>query len=59
VGFGKDDLVCEQLGAVWHFSSEANLKLFKENPDKYMPQFGCYGAQGKSCGYKAETQPNA
>jgi YHS domain-containing protein len=25
-------------GAKWLFSNENNLKLFKENPDKYMPE---------------------
>ena len=31
-------------GAKFRFSSEENLKLFKENPDKYIPQYGGYCA---------------
>jgi YHS domain-containing protein len=32
----------------WRFSSEENLKLFKENPEKYAPQYGgwCAYAMG-------------
>ena len=28
------------MGAKWHFSSAANQQLFKENPNKYAPQYG-------------------
>jgi len=31
-------------GAVWHFSSQANLDLFKTNPEAFAPQFGGYCA---------------
>ena len=31
-------------GAVWRFSSRTNMRLFRENPEKYTPQFGGYCA---------------
>ena len=31
-------------GVEWYFSSEKNLKLFKEAPAKYMPQYGGFCA---------------
>ncbi len=31
-------------GAVWRFSSKTNMRLFRENPEKYAPQFGGYCA---------------
>lgn len=30
----------EHQGAVFYFASEANLKMFKEKPTQYLPQFG-------------------
>jgi YHS domain-containing protein len=56
---GKKEIVFDHLGAQWHFASEENLNLFKQDPEKYTPQFGGYCAYGMSRGYKAETQPNA
>jgi hypothetical protein len=45
--------------ADWHFSNEANLKLFEENPGKYAPEFGGYCAYGVSQGHKAPTDAQA
>lgn len=44
--------------ANWYFVSESNLKLFRENPEKYAPQFGGYCAYGCSDGngHKAPTK---
>ena len=56
---GKNEYVFAHAGARWHFASETNLTLFKQKPEKYIPQFGGYCAYGMSRGYKAETQPNA
>lgn len=33
-------------GVMYYFSTEKNLKAFKENPQKYLPQFGGYCAFG-------------
>lgn len=49
----------EWNGATWHFSSEKNLALFKENPEKYAPQYGGYCAYGLANGYKVKIEPDA
>jgi YHS domain-containing protein len=43
----------------WLFSSEENQKLFKENPEKYSPQYGGYCAFAVSKGFTANSNPNA
>ncbi|MEO6624931.1 MAG: YHS domain-containing (seleno)protein [Burkholderiaceae bacterium] len=43
---GQDTLAYEWMGAKWKFSSQANLDLFKGNPEKYAPQYGGYCAYG-------------
>ena len=45
-------------GAVYRFASQANLNLFKQNPQKYEPQYGgwCAYAMGAS-GEKVEVDP--
>lgn len=41
---GNKKLTVKHDGVSFRFSSEENLKLFKENPDKYIPQYGGYCA---------------
>ncbi len=43
---GLDNLSLEWMGAKWKFSTQANLDLFKANPQKYAPQYGGYCAYG-------------
>jgi YHS domain-containing protein len=43
---GQDALATEWMGAKWKFSTQANLDLFKANPEKYAPQYGGYCAYG-------------
>jgi YHS domain-containing protein len=43
---GQSSFVHEWSGVKWLFSSQANLDLFKANPDKYAPQYGGYCAYG-------------
>lgn len=43
---GLDAHTFDYKGAKWKFSSEANLELFKSNPEKYAPQYGGYCAYG-------------
>jgi hypothetical protein len=56
---GTDDLTFVWKDATWKFASEANLKSFKEDPEKFAPQFGGYCAYGMMKGYKAPTSPDA
>ena len=43
---GQDRFATVWNGAKWKFSSQANLDLFKSDPDKYAPQYGGYCAYG-------------
>jgi YHS domain-containing protein len=44
--------------AVWYFASLENVKEFKNDPEKYAPQYGGYCAYGTADGHKAPTQPD-
>lgn len=56
---GKESLTTVWQGATWHFSSQENLEAFKENPEKYAPQYGGYCAYGVAQGYTPEIDPQA
>ncbi|WP_298156549.1 YHS domain-containing (seleno)protein [Flavobacterium sp.] len=56
---GNPKLVYRWKDADWTFANEANRKLFQENPEKYVPQYGGYCAYGASEGHKAPTDPEA
>lgn len=43
---GNDQFVTEYKGVNWRFSSAENLELFKQDPDKYRPQYGGHCAYG-------------
>lgn len=43
---GKDEFVHDWMGAKWKFVSQANLELFRADPEKYAPQYGGYCAYG-------------
>ena len=45
--------------ALWMFSSQENLDLFINDPEKYAPQYGGYCAWAASRGYVAPTVPDA
>lgn len=45
------------MNANWRFSSAANLALFKENPEKYAPQYGGYCAYAVSQNSVAGIKP--
>lgn len=54
---GKDDISYEWKGAKWHFSSQEHLELFKNNPEKYEPQYGGYCSFAVSTGFTANPSP--
>ena len=54
---GQDSLATDWMGAKWKFSSQANLDLFKTNPDKYAPQYGGYCAYGVTQGALVKVEP--
>lgn len=46
-------------GAKWYFSSEDNMKKFREDPSAYAPQYGGYCSYAVSEGYTADSDPEA
>lgn len=54
---GLDSLVFEWMGAKWKFASQANLDLFKANPEKYAPQYGGYCAYGVAVDTLVKVEP--
>jgi YHS domain-containing protein len=56
---GKNEFTFEWKGAVWKFSSAQNLADFKNDPEKFAPQYGGYCAFGMAENHKATTQPEA
>lgn len=43
---GVEEFSFEYKGATWLFANEENLNLFKQNPEKYIPQYGGWCAYG-------------
>jgi YHS domain-containing protein len=44
-------------GAKYLFATEADKKLFMDNPRKYLPEFGGFCAVGTAYGQKVDTDP--
>ncbi len=55
---GLDAHIYEWKGAKWKFSSDANLELFKGNPEKYAPQYGGYCAYGVATDSLVKVDPD-
>ncbi len=56
---GKNKFTVVHDSAVYKFSSKDNRDLFKENPEKYAPQFGGFCAMGVVLEKKLPTDPTA
>jgi pentapeptide MXKDX repeat protein len=56
---GKSDYSYKWNDAKWHFTSSDHLKMFKENPDKYAPQYGGFCAYGVTKDHCGTTDPTA
>lgn len=54
---GDDRYVHEWMGAKWKFSSQANLDLFKANPERWAPQYGGYCAYGVAQDKLVKVEP--
>lgn len=54
---GKEQFSTEYNGATWLFSSADNLASFKDNPEKYAPQYGGYCAYAVSQNSTASIKP--
>jgi YHS domain-containing protein len=53
---GDEKISYEWKAARWLFSSIANMESFKNDPEKYAPQYGGYCAYGMADGHKAPTE---
>ncbi len=54
---GKHDYEFVWNNVSWVFASQANLEVFKADPDLYAPQFGGHGALGMARGYVSGSNP--
>ena len=56
---GSEDLAYTWNDTKYHFSCKENLELFKNNPEKYAPQYNGYCAFAMSRGDYAPSSPDA
>ena len=49
----------EYNNATWQFSSEENLRMFRDDPERFVPQYGGYCAYAMSKGYVVSSDPDA
>ena len=56
---GKVELTQRYQGATWYFANEQNRQAFKEDTEKYTPQYGGYCAYAMSKGFLVSTNPEA
>ena len=56
---GKPELSHDWNGATWHFASAENLAAFRQEPQRYAPQFGGYCAYAVGNAYTAKSDPQA
>lgn len=54
---GKNAWQHSHNGATWQFANRKHLELFKENPDKFTPQFGGYCAFSVAQGLTLPSKP--
>jgi len=56
---GSSDFTTDYDGATWRFASAANRDAFRQDPERFAPQYGGYCAWAVSQGYTASTDPEA
>lgn len=54
---GSESYQATHEGATFYFSSKKNLKTFKKDPNKYVPQYGGYCAYAVAKGGKYPVNP--
>ena len=55
---GLDTLAFDWMGAIWKFSTQAHLDLFRASPEKYAPQYGGYCAYGVAQDNLVKVEPD-
>lgn len=56
---GHDARMVEHEGAKYLFATDEHRRLFSENPNRYLPEYGGWCAFGMAKGYKAKVDPLA
>jgi len=56
---GTSAYTYEYNNSNWKFSSEQNLNLFRDDPERYMPQYGGYCAYAMSKNFVVSSDPQA
>lgn len=56
---GKSEFRYRWMDADWYFANEQHVRLFREQPERYAPQYGGYCAYAMSKGQYASTDPRA
>jgi YHS domain-containing protein len=56
---GSSEFTATYKNAIYQFSSEEHRDLFRENPEKYAPQYGGFCAFGVTMERKFDTDPTA
>lgn len=56
---GNPKYTYEYNNAVWQFASKENLDLFRDDPERYAPEYGGYCAYAMSRGFVVSTDPDA
>ena len=56
---GNKNFSYTHKGLLWNFSSEENRDKFKQDPDKYAPEYGGYCAYAMSKGLVVSSDPEA
>ena len=56
---GSKQYQTQWRGVDYRFSSQANLKAFLAEPERYLPAYGGYCAYAVANGYTAKTDPEA
>ncbi len=54
---GNDKFSAEYENADWYFASKTNFEKFKDNPEKYIPQYGGYCPWAVAQGDTASGDP--
>jgi YHS domain-containing protein len=56
---GKSDITAVHDGVIYRFASATNRDAFRQDPARYVPQFGGFCAMGTAMGLKLDVDPQA
>lgn len=56
---GDPRIAVTHAGVIYHFATLANMKLFRADTNKYIPQFGGYCSYGVRMGKKLDIDPES